>query len=99
MSAVRVLAVTRTTTATHVAAKLVSAMALILTELGLGDLWRSYAQWDFIERSLSFWVNEGTLVWAKLEVFDPRGGDGLAICDFPISYYDATATEQRFLQD
>lgn len=99
MSAVRVLSVTRTTTATHVAAKLVSAMGLFLSELGLAAQWRAYTLWDFVERSLISWMDEGALEWAKLEVFDPKSDEGLAICDFPISYYDESASEQRFLQD
>ncbi len=100
MTTVRTVSVTRTTTATYVAAKLVGAMGLILTELGLREQWlRQVKMWELVERSLQVWMAEATLVYARLEVYDHITQAGVVICNFPISYFDPKATEQAFLHD
>jgi len=96
---VRVLSVTRTTTAVHVAAKLVAAIGVILNELGLGALYKSYGQWEFIEKSLRTWMAASGLERVSLEVYDPAKDEALAVCRFPISYFDPDATEATFQQD
>lgn len=99
MTLVRTLSVTRVQTAVYVSAKLVGAMGVILSELGLGTAYRSYDQWALIERSLRTWMEERTLERVTLEVYDPARDDALAVTGFPISYFDPNTDERTFQQD
>lgn len=98
MTTVRTLAITRTQTATYVAQKIVGAMQLILTELGLGSASFRY-DWRGPERAMAFWMDERTLISADVEVYDVSTDRMVTLFAFPISYYDSTATDATFRSD